>query len=216
MKMRSWLPSHRYTSIGHENDEDDDNMLSRRLSAWKHGRIHFFYIVLIILVAVITTHYSSSPPQQSLYYWEEPVRSEIQLRNTPKIFNMDTDYAIPPSETINEAWSSLIPKRGGFFTDRAISPRESCFALHPDTKNSTSHHTEHGSHKGHSAAADANASNNIYHVGHCFDLLRQAIMCRPDLTAEPFDPIVGGVTGFGTEHQCINWRDLMDWMVANE
>ncbi|KAK2060740.1 hypothetical protein LY76DRAFT_675340 [Colletotrichum caudatum] len=128
------------------------------------------------------------------------------VKNTPEIFNMDTDYTMPPSEAVNEAWSSLISKRGGFLTDHAISPGESCFAvfhhihclnvlrlafyeLHPDTKNSTSHHTEHGS---------------------------QAIMCRPGLTADPFNLIVGGVTGFGAENPCINWRDMMDWMVVNE
>ncbi|KAK2040052.1 hypothetical protein LZ31DRAFT_587405 [Colletotrichum somersetense] len=208
-------------SIGHENDEDDAKTLSRRLLAWKHGRIHFFYIILIILVAVITAHYSSSPPQQSLYYWEEPVRSEIQLKNAPRIFSMDTDYTMPPSEAVNEACFAV------FHQIHCLNMlRLAFYELYPDTKNSTSHQTEHGSHKDHSAAADANAFNNIYHVGHYFDLLRQAIMCHPvstvliigvttllyvqDLTAEPFNSIVGGVTGFGTEHQYINWRDLMD------
>ncbi|EFQ34292.1 uncharacterized protein GLRG_09436 [Colletotrichum graminicola M1.001] len=183
----------------------------------------------MFVVAILRT--PSSQPQPSLY-WEEPVRSEILLKNKPRTFTLDVDYAMPPSETVNEAWSSLLPKQGGFFKHPTISPSESCFAvfhqihcldmlrlalyeLHPDTRNS-SHHAGHGSHKYHSTAAEANASNDIYHVGHCFDLLRQTIMCRPDLTAEPINPALGGVTGFGTERQCIDWRELMDWMAANE
>ncbi|KAK1991604.1 hypothetical protein LX36DRAFT_590141 [Colletotrichum falcatum] len=189
----------------------------------------------MVLVAVVTRHFSSSRPQPSLY-WEEPVRSEITLKKTPRIFEMDPDYAMPPSESVNEAWSSLMPKRGGFFTRPAISPGESCFAvfhqlhcldmlrlalyeLHPDAKDyerNSSRHSPNPKHKGRSTSTDANHSYNIYHVGHCFDLLRQAIMCRPDLTAEPIDRTSGGVTGFGTEHQCANWTQLMGWMAANE
>ena len=49
------------------------------------------------------------------------------------------------------------------------------------------------------------------HVGHCIDLLRQALMCQPDLAVEVQNDELGGVTGFGTEHTCINWGDLVTW-----
>ncbi|KAF4475257.1 Oxidase ustYa [Colletotrichum fructicola Nara gc5] len=59
---------------------------------------------------------------------------------------------------------------------------------------------------------EINEAHDMYHLGHCFDLLRQAIMCKPDLTVEIANTTLNGVTGFGTEHQCINWEDLMNWM----
>ena len=37
-------------------------------------------------------------------------------------------------------------------------------------------------------------------------------MCNPDLTIELKNEVVGGVTGFGTEHQCKDWGQLMEWI----
>lgn len=52
-------------------------------------------------------------------------------------------------------------------------------------------------------------------MSHCFDLLRQEMMCQPDLTVEVKDER-GGVTGFGTVHQCVDWEQFMDWMARWE
>ena len=37
-------------------------------------------------------------------------------------------------------------------------------------------------------------------------------MCQPDLTVEVETKELGGVRGFGTEHQCVEWKDLVDWV----
>ena len=50
------------------------------------------------------------------------------------------------------------------------------------------------------------------HIRHCVDLLRHSLMCQPDLTVEVKDLEKGGVNGFGTEHQCINWEQLIGWV----
>lgn len=49
------------------------------------------------------------------------------------------------------------------------------------------------------------------HIRHCIDLLRQSLMCQPDTTIEVKDKEIGGVTGFGTEHQCREWDQLIEW-----
>ena len=59
------------------------------------------------------------------------------------------------------------------------------------------------------------SSENMHsrpHIRHCIDLLRHALMCRPDLTVEVKNEELGGVTGFGTEHECIDWTQLLSWM----
>jgi hypothetical protein len=38
------------------------------------------------------------------------------------------------------------------------------------------------------------------HFRHCVDLIRQGLMCQPDLTIEVKDSGGGGVSGFGTQH----------------
>ncbi|KAI3554524.1 hypothetical protein CABS03_07786 [Colletotrichum abscissum] len=189
-----------------------------------------------MIALVVLNRHASPPLHQQTLYGEEPVRSEIRLKNEPRIFDLDEDYAMPPSISVNNAWSSLIPKEGGFFEHPAITSGVSCFAvfhqihcldmlrlalyeLHPGTKGNrqnSSHATSHQKHSGADSTTDANSSYDIYHVGHCFDLLRQAIMCRPDLTVEILEPEFGGVTGFGTKHQCVNWQELMNWMAINE
>ena len=49
------------------------------------------------------------------------------------------------------------------------------------------------------------------HIRHCIDLVRQSLMCRPDITVELKDDESGGVRGFGTEHQCQDWNELIAW-----
>lgn len=36
-------------------------------------------------------------------------------------------------------------------------------------------------------------------------------MCQPDTTIEVKDIDKGGVSGFGSEHQCRNWGQLIEW-----
>jgi hypothetical protein len=53
----------------------------------------------------------------------------------------------------------------------------------------------------------------LYHVLHCFDALRQHIMCSADNT-----PLYGhgdGTAGDGQVHQCRDWNALRDYATAN-
>jgi hypothetical protein len=54
------------------------------------------------------------------------------------------------------------------------------------------------------------------HIRHCIDLLRHSLMCQPDITIELKNEELGGVTGFGTEHQCKDWNQLMEWVARWE
>lgn len=49
------------------------------------------------------------------------------------------------------------------------------------------------------------------HIRHCTDLIRQSLVCQPDTTVEIKDKKIGGVTGFGTMHQCRDWEELIAW-----
>ena len=60
-------------------------------------------------------------------------------------------------------------------------------------------------------AEEAAFMGSPLHMRHCIDLLRQTLMCRPDLTVEVKDEAKGGVTGFGTEHRCEDWGQLVRW-----
>ncbi|EFR05193.1 hypothetical protein MGYG_08207 [Nannizzia gypsea CBS 118893] len=49
------------------------------------------------------------------------------------------------------------------------------------------------------------------HMRHCFDYLRQGLMCAADSTLEPVDTRLGGVTGWGDERVCRDYAALKDW-----
>lgn len=56
------------------------------------------------------------------------------------------------------------------------------------------------------------------HIEHCFDFLRQGLMCNADLALEPFvasdgvTRITKGTSGWGTMHQCRSWDKLLEWV----
>ena len=49
------------------------------------------------------------------------------------------------------------------------------------------------------------------HMRHCFDYLRQALLCSADSTLEPWHPDLGGVTGWGFPRVCRNYDELKLW-----
>ncbi|MCJ1409837.1 hypothetical protein MMC19_003920 [Ptychographa xylographoides] len=48
------------------------------------------------------------------------------------------------------------------------------------------------------------------HMRHCIDLLRQSFMCLGDTTIEVKEG-PRGAKGFGTQHQCRDWKQLVTW-----
>jgi len=56
------------------------------------------------------------------------------------------------------------------------------------------------------------------HIEHCFDYLRQAVLCHADLSLEPWVEDDGmtrkpkGSSGWGTLHQCRNWDNVLRWV----
>lgn len=56
-----------------------------------------------------------------------------------------------------------------------------------------------------------------YHADHCFDYLRQNIMCAADLTLEKArvdpDGLRRATDGWGTIHHCKDWDKVMETMI---
>lgn len=52
---------------------------------------------------------------------------------------------------------------------------------------------------------------NSEHLNHCWDYLRQTIMCNADVTLEwrKYGEPVG--TGWGYQHQCKDWDAIIAW-----
>lgn len=63
------------------------------------------------------------------------------------------------------------------------------------------------------------AHNHPGRPDHCFDYLRQLVMCNLDLTYESARVDLDGVRrvadGWGTVHQCKDWSGISSWMLKN-
>lgn len=57
------------------------------------------------------------------------------------------------------------------------------------------------------------------HIYHCFDYIRQAIMCHGDTTLEKARTVNGklvrGVDGWGVEHECRNYEAISAYAAAH-
>ncbi|TDL20999.1 hypothetical protein BD410DRAFT_323948 [Rickenella mellea] len=60
-------------------------------------------------------------------------------------------------------------------------------------------------------------SSSIYHSHHCLNYIRQSILCNPDLTLEPFDPLDRdfSVDRVGATHVCRDWSAVYAEMSKN-
>jgi hypothetical protein len=57
---------------------------------------------------------------------------------------------------------------------------------------------------------------NFNHIPHCFDYIRQGLMCSADTTLEfakmdEHGQRIRNVDGWGAEHQCRDWDAILKW-----
>ena len=64
--------------------------------------------------------------------------------------------------------------------------------------------------KGYYDATDGH-DHNVEHIHHCFEYIRQSIMCAADTALEPFKDDIHGVDGFGNDHQCRDFEEVFNW-----
>ncbi|KAF1998764.1 hypothetical protein P154DRAFT_438550, partial [Amniculicola lignicola CBS 123094] len=135
----------------------------------------------------------------------------------PQTFRFEQVYSERPNITTDKAWLDLFPMQGGFFKHPKFASERATFAtfhqLHCLDSIRHAYWSLHDAVLAGRAMTGAEMPHHAapHHVRHCIDLLRQALMCQPDLTVEINNDALGGVTGFGTEHVCVHWEELVDW-----
>jgi hypothetical protein len=55
------------------------------------------------------------------------------------------------------------------------------------------------------------AKTHPEHIQHCFDYLRQALMCAADTNLEIANQTTGKTNGWGFERTCRNYQAVMRW-----
>ncbi|KAH7316780.1 hypothetical protein B0I35DRAFT_479596 [Stachybotrys elegans] len=160
-------------------------------------------------------------------------RDVIELGTNSHLFQYNRTFGEAPSPDTNAAWESLFPHHGGFFVHAELAPKRSAFSVfhqlhcldelrhgfyvlhdqvieYSDMLNAAP--PPDGRRRLHEEERRALHEHSLGHIRHCIDLLRQSLMCNADLTVELKNEELGGVTGFGTEHRCVDWPGLLDWI----
>ncbi|KAI1108591.1 hypothetical protein F5Y14DRAFT_73982 [Nemania sp. NC0429] len=156
--------------------------------------------------------------QRSVMTVQKPAdfNSELPLEGPPgpqyfrTTFTYNRTFGADPLEDplTEDAWDSLVPLGQG--TVR-LSDSSQVYVL------SVMHqlHCLWSIHQGFYRALHAEPTEvnlqDFPHIRHCFDYIRQALMCSADATLEPVDPVLGGVTGWNGTHVCSDFRTVAAW-----
>ncbi|APA11826.1 hypothetical protein sscle_08g065960 [Sclerotinia sclerotiorum 1980 UF-70] len=178
----------------------------------------FFLFAFGMIVSFVTGRYYT--PYQDAASRCQP-NIELPLQEHKFVYNQTF---VETGPTADKAWESLFPAQGGYFRHPTVSPARANFAvfhqLHCLDKMRLAYWALYdGSLAVHNAEPGADFDPNSLsdhfaplHITHCFELIRNALVCRPDTTVEVKDLKVNGVTGFEAEHFCVDWNQLVNWV----
>ena len=144
---------------------------------------------------------------------------QVSIGSNVEVFGSYAQFmGPPPSDNSREpAWDSLLPKGLGYVssaeTNYNISTVGAFHQLHclytlRRIYYATVTEAQEKSQKGHTLAPFDNGVERPQHVEHCFEYLRQALMCSADSSLEPFEVKGAGFPGMGFPRQCKDYAAL--------
>ncbi|KAK3935494.1 hypothetical protein QBC46DRAFT_397396 [Diplogelasinospora grovesii] len=177
-------------------------------------------LLISTFAGLILRHQSNKPatsPKPADPSWMPPESYRTE------IWRFQTIYGEEPSNAVEEAWTALIPKGKGFVavneTNLPDLPRLDKSKPSQIAMVTTFHqlHCLYMTRAGYFAAKSGNLDEvNIPHLMHCWDYLRQGIMCSADTTLEWLEgEDESGSTGWGYQHTCKDFGAIYAWTEAN-
>ncbi|KAG6143403.1 hypothetical protein E4U12_001447 [Claviceps purpurea] len=205
---------------------DDDGTCCSRSCRDKIYRFYWAVICLALLsetllvgLAVVVIRQKRTSGPASTPSWLPPEQS-IQT-----IFQPDELYGGGRTPESEKAWKDLMPEGMGIVTVRNTTtlpalPRLDQSLTAQNAMVSVYHqmHCLYRARRGYFIAAAGNASGvELEHLSHCWDYLRQSIMCSADTTLEWMGstPEEDGSTGWGYQHKCRDWSAISSWAEEN-
>ncbi|KAF5866548.1 hypothetical protein ETB97_011433 [Aspergillus alliaceus] len=200
-------------------------------ASWPLKRVLFVAVALSLLVSMvgaIIVHVAllSHPPVE---YGAQllPGLESRPLGPILKAYNPDPTYTIYQSNDTREKWMQLFPRGMGYIQIDKVKE----LGIVPDfirnvNSDGSGRFCVAAFHQLHclylifeefSQALHGQIKHPSGHTIHCYDYLRQSIMCAADSNLEPFRSRFegmkpgDGVDGIGSIHQCRNFEELYAW-----
>ncbi|KAI1172933.1 hypothetical protein F4777DRAFT_484898 [Nemania sp. FL0916] len=219
LSLSKW---HNYSPLPSDNSSKRPSASSSVGSSFRNVLLKMTLICLLIISGFFAGRFSIST---SIAEREDA----FGFATSNHLFEYNRTFGEAPSNATNAAWESLFPKHGGFFVHPELAPKRSAFSVfHQMHCLDELRHGFYVLHEQVIAYSDmigdrqagsrshwtgrAPQAHSLGHIRHCIDLLRQSLMCNADLTVELKNEELGGVTGFGTVHRCVNWPALLEWI----
>ncbi|MCJ1409436.1 hypothetical protein MMC19_003517 [Ptychographa xylographoides] len=202
------------SELEHERPPSEKTSSAHRQPTWRSWFPLLGMTLLCLLTAIggFTLGFHVKGSRDSLPAWAQSMpRAPIDI--VQQIWEYDRSFGVqPPVDNSTEAeWDALIPKGQGFVRYPAnakhISAISAVHQLHCLYSIRRALFAEPGV-----PIAGINMEHlKPPHMRHCFDYLRQALLCSADSTLEPFRTDLGGVTGWGFPRVCRNYEQLREW-----
>ncbi|KAM0739608.1 hypothetical protein ACQRIT_004792 [Beauveria bassiana] len=134
---------------------------------------------------------------------------DIAIKVIPQTFHYNRTFGeAPDHQGTSEAWESIVPVGQG--TVQFPRGSHNLYTL------SVVHQLHclwsiHGNYYKKVDGGDTDTDMSAAHMRHCFDYLRQGLMCASDTSLEPVDAKLGGVTGWGSERLCRDYQQVVAW-----
>ncbi|KAE8418377.1 hypothetical protein BDV36DRAFT_295219 [Aspergillus pseudocaelatus] len=194
---------------------------------WKQPPSRFVWCIIAVLLLLNIVLLGSF-----IHYFRQAHRTEREVPWLPpktaatrKVFVFQTLYGEPLNPEAEKAWDELMPVGRGFVNinnDTALPDQPGLDQSLPQQRAMISvfHqlHCIYMTREGYYAAREGNLDQvNAAHLMHCWDYLRQAVMCNADTTLEwlPAPPNDRGSTGWGYEHTCRDFDAISRWAEEN-
>ncbi|KAG6004626.1 hypothetical protein E4U21_000902 [Claviceps maximensis] len=207
--------------------DDDDGVCCARACREKVYRFYWIVICLVLLcegllaglAVVIRQKRGLETTAAAIPAWLPPEES------VHTIFQSDELYVGEQRPESEKAWKALMPEGMGIVTVRNTTslpalPRLDQSMNEQNAMVSVYHqlHCLYRTRTGYFKAVAGNISDDdLGHLSHCWDYLRQSIMCSADTTLEWMGstPDQDGTTGWGYQHTCKDWSALFNWAQEN-
>lgn len=214
-----------------EQDYRDLERQIRNLKMWSYSLGLLFSLCFIMLLFSLGAKRMST---KTVVHKPTPV-SEMPIK--PVLFQQYDVFANHSNPDSDDAWSAIMPAGDGFVVVK--DPQR--YGLQPGKDSDQGslydisvfhqlHCLKHirtylyttlevAQKNAHDDATEKFLNHPDEHVFHCFDYIRQALMCNADMTVEwprvEEDGSRFAVDGWGIDHQCKDWDSVMAWMEEN-
>ncbi|EPE31734.1 hypothetical protein GLAREA_12490 [Glarea lozoyensis ATCC 20868] len=210
-----------------ENNEStepllDDNGLEEKSSSHRHAlSFHVDFARLIglcvaLFIAGCYVGWEAAKLRNTPDAFKEAV-PRVHIPNIMKTFQQEERFMKPPpfDGVAEPVWDSLLPLGLGYVRNPDIPATENIStisAMHQLHCLYTLRRTMYSTGLNDSKLESFdNGIDRYAHIGHCFEYLRNAIMCSADSSLEPFEVPDNGFPGMGFPRQCRDYEKLKEW-----